>query len=48
MSPKSIVLIEDAGDREAAGISLEDYWLCRVKMLEDRCFGERLLEFPKC
>jgi len=47
-SPKSIVMIEDACDGEAAGIGLEDYWLCRVEMLQDRSFSECLLGCPKC
>jgi hypothetical protein len=45
--PETVILMENAGNCEAACISLEDGCLRWVEMLEDRCCGEGLLDLLK-
>jgi len=47
-NPESVVLVEDAGDCEAACIGLQNDRFLRVEVLEDRCFGKGLFELSKC
>jgi len=47
-NPKSAVLVEDAGDREAACIGLQNGRFLRVEMLQDPCVGKGLFELSKC
>jgi len=47
-NPESVILVEDAGDCEAACVGLQNDRFLRVEMLEDRCFGKGLFEFSKC
>jgi len=44
---ETVVMIEDAGNCEAACIGLEEGCLSWVEMLEDRCSSEGLLELLK-
>jgi len=47
-NPESVVLVEDAGDCEAACIGLQNDQFLRVEMLENRCFGTGFFELSKC
>jgi hypothetical protein len=45
--PKSVVLIEDARECEAAHIGLQNDQFLPVDMLEDRCFGKGRFELSQ-
>jgi hypothetical protein len=47
-NPESVVLVEDAGDCEAACIGLQNDRFLPVEVLEDQCFGKGLFELSKC
>jgi hypothetical protein len=46
-NPKSVVLVKDAGECEAACIGLQNDRFLRDEMLEDRCLGKGLFELLK-
>jgi hypothetical protein len=47
-NPESVVLVDDAGDCEAASIGLQNDRFLWVEVLEDWCFGKGLFELSKC
>jgi len=46
--PEPIVPVKDAGDYEAACISLPNDQYLRLEMVKDRCIGEGHFELSKC
>jgi len=47
-NPKFVILVEDAGDCQAAYIGLQNDRFLRVEVLQDRCVGNGLSQLSKC
>jgi len=46
-NPETVILVENAGYREAASIGLQNNQLCLIEMVENWCIGESPFQLAK-